>query len=201
MNEGMEQRPARSAWDRVKAVLRFEPGIFNEIAQDNSATGPGVRRLRTGGAPQLPVGSSYSPTCMAGRVSRHRDHDRPLQAGVKSVRKQSAQPKVRRSQTMVARIAGNSVRPTRDGFVRSCSPQHLWLLASSRSSEHSSVRVYNLILQIIAIRELSGISTAAAVITWLIAMLFPAILLIVGIMLFGFSMLGIFGLNELLNWH
>ena len=39
MNEGIEQSPARSAWDRVKAVLRFEPGIFKEIAQDSKATG------------------------------------------------------------------------------------------------------------------------------------------------------------------
>ncbi len=39
MNEGMEQRPTSSAWNRVTAVLRFEPGIFNEIAQDSKATG------------------------------------------------------------------------------------------------------------------------------------------------------------------
>jgi hypothetical protein len=59
--------------------------------------------------------------------------------------------------------------------------------------------IFSLILEIVAIRELSGISTGAAVMVWIITILVPGILLVVGIMIFGFSLLAIFGLNEVLH--
>ena len=200
MNEGIKQSPARSAWDRVKAVLRFEPGIFLEIAQDNNATGQacGVFALAVLlscllGLPIVllawPVGF-VSLAIMAGPlmlVSSLFTSSPPIEG--------SAEPG-----------DGSEDRqefsPSYSGWLRAIlfasAPVALGIVPFVGTFIGA---IYNLILQIIAIRELSGISTAAAVITWLIAMLVPAIVLSVSVMLFGFSMLGIFGLNELLNWH
>ena len=200
MNEGIEQPPARSAWDRVKAVLRFEPGIFMEIAQDNSATGQacGVFALAVllSCLLGLPFVLLAWPAGFLGIA---------IMTGLFMLvsRMFAGSPPTEGS---TGPDGGSEDRqglsPCYSGWLRA-------VLFASAPVAFGIVpfvgtfigAIYNLILQIIAIRELSGISMAAAVMTWLIAMLFPAILLIVGIMLFGFSMLGIFGLNELLNWH
>ena len=52
-------------------------------------------------------------------------------------------------------------------------------------------------LQIVAFRKMSRISTGAAVTTWLIALLLPAILIGMGTLLLGISVLGLFGLGEI----
>lgn len=200
MNEGIERPPARSAWDRVKAVLRFEPGIFVAIAEDDSATGQacGVFAL------------AVLLSCLLGL---------PLvllawPAGFLGIAVMAGLFKLVSSLFASSPPTDGSAEPDDGGEDRQkLSPSYSgWLRAVLFASAPVALgivplvgtfvgAIYNLILQIVAIRELSGISTAAAVITWLIAMLFPAILLIVTILLFGFSMLGIFGLNELLNWH
>ena len=200
MNEGIEQPLARSAWDRVKAVLRFEPGIFMEIAQDNSATGQacGVFALAVLlscllGLPLVLLAWPAGFLGLAIMTGLFMLVSRMFAGGPAA--DGSAEPDDGTEDR-------HELTPSYSGWLRA-------VLFASAPVAFGIVpfvgtfigAIYNLILQIIAIRELSGISTAAAVITWLIAMLLPTIVLIVSIMLFGFSMLGIFGLNELLNWH
>lgn len=198
MNEGMEQPPARSAWNRVKAVLRFEPGIFMEIAQDNSATGQacGVFALAVllSCLLGLPIVLLAWPAGFLGVV---------IMAGLFML--------------VSSMFAGS---PPSEGLAEPGDgsedrqdhrlPYSGWLRAVLFASAPVAFGVvpligtligaiFNVILQIIAIRDLSGISTGAAVMAWIIAMLFPAILLVVGIMVFGLSILTIFGLSEFLN--
>ncbi|MDE0621733.1 MAG: hypothetical protein OXH83_08700 [Bryobacterales bacterium] len=200
MSEGIEQRPARSAWDRVKAVLRFEPDIFMEIAQDNSATGQacvvfGVAVLLSclWTFPIVPIAWLFGFLGIAIMTGLFMLLARMFAGGPPSEGvAESHEPREDRRDDML--------------------PYSGWLRAILFASVPVAFGVvplvgtfigaiFSLILEIVAIRELSGISTGAAVMTWLIAVLVPGILLIVSVMLFGFWMLGIFGLNELLHWH
>lgn len=198
MNEGMEQPPARSAWNRVTAVLRFEPGIFNEIAQDNKATGQacvvfGVALLLSffWTLPIVPVAWLFGFLGMA------------IMTGLFM---------------LLARMFAGGPAPDEaanpDGLGEDrrddMPPYSGWFRAMLFASSPLAFGVvplvgtligsiFSLILETVAIRELSGISTGAAVMAWIIAMLVPAILLVVGIMVFGLSLLAIFGLNDFLN--
>ena len=198
MNEGIERPPARSAWDRVKAVLRFEPGIFVEIAQDNSAMGQACGVFAVAvllsclwTLPIVPIAWLFGFLGLA------------IMTGLFM---------------LLARMFAGS--PPADGAADphelredrrdDMPPYSGWLRAMLFASAPAAIGVvplvgtligaiFSLILEIVAIRELSGISTGAAVMAWIIAVLVPGILLVVSIMIFGFSILAIFGLNEFLH--
>ena len=198
MNEGIEQSPARSAWDRVKAVLRFEPGIFKEIAQDSKATGQacvvfGVAVLLSclWTWPIVPIAWLFAFLGLA------------MMTGLFM---------------LLARMFAGS--PPSDGAADphdlredrrdDMPPYSGWLRAILFASTPVAFGVvplvgtfigaiFSLILEIIAIRELSGISTGAAVMAWLIAVLVPGILLVVSIMIFGFSLLAFLGVSKFLH--
>ena len=194
MNEGMEQPPARSAWNRVTAVLRFEPGIFNEVAQDNKATGQacvvfGVALLLSffWTLPIVPVAwllGFLGIAIMTGlfMLLARMFAGSPPPDGAAGP---DGLPEDRRDDT-----------PPYSGWLRA-------ILFASAPLAFGLVplvgtligAIFCLILEIVAIRELSGISTGAAVMAWIIAMLVPGILLVVAIMIFGLSLLAIFGLN------
>lgn len=198
MSEGIGEPTARSTVNRVKAVLRFEPGIFKEIAQDNTATGQacvvfGLAVLLSC-LLALPIVLLAWPVGFLGLA---------IMAGLfKLVASMFAgsPPTDGLAELDDGREDRQDRRPPYSGWLRA-------MLFASAPVAFGIVplvgtfigAIFNVILQITAIRDLSGISTPAAVITWLIAMLLPAILLIVSIMLLGFSVLGIVGLNELFN--
>ena len=197
MNEGMEQPPARSAWNRVTAVLRFEPGIFNEIAQDNKATGQacvvfGVALLLSflWTLPIVPVAWLFGFLGIA------------IMTGLFM---------------LLARMFAGSPPPDeaadphglREDRRDDMPPYSGWFRAILFASAPLAFGVvplvgtligaiFSLILEVVAIRELSGISTGAAVMAWIIAMLVPGILVVVGTMILGFSILAMLGLNEVL---
>ena len=198
MNEGIEQSPARSAWDRVKAVLRFEPGIFKEIAQDSKATGQacvvfGVAVLLSclWTLPLVPIAWLFAFLGLA------------MMTGLFM---------------LLARMFAGS--PHSDGapdlnevreHLRDDMPPYTgWLRAILFASTPVAFGVvpfvgpligaiFSMILEIVAIRELSGISTGAAVMSWIIAMLVPGILFVVSIMVFGFSLLAYLGISGFLH--
>lgn len=200
MNEGMEQPLTRSAWNRVMAVLRFEPGIFKEIAQDSKATGQACVVFGVAGLlsclwtlPLVPLAWLFGFLGLAIMTGLFMLFARmfagnPPSEGV-------AEPQELREDR-------RDDIPPYSGWFRA-------ILFTSAPAAFGVVplvgsfigAILGLILEIVAIRELSGISTGAAVMAWIIAVLVPGILLIVSIMLFGFSMLGMFGLYELMNWH
>ena len=198
MTEGIEQPPARSAWDRVKAVLRFEPGIFMEIAQDNSATGQacGVFALAVllSCLLGLPIVLLAWPAGFLGLA---------IMAGLFML--------VSRLFAGSPPAAGSAEADDGSEDRRELSPSYSgWLRAVLFASAPVAFgivpfvgtfigAIYNLILQIIAIRELAGISTAAAVMACIIAILVPGILLAVSIMIFGFSFVAFLGLSEFLH--
>ena len=194
MTEGMEQPPARSAWNRVTAVLRFEPGIFNEIAQDNKATGQacvvfGVALLLSffWTLPIVPVAWLFGFLGIAIMTGLFMLLARMFAGG--PAPDEAADP----------HGLGEDRRddmPPYSGWFRA-------ILFASSPVAFGVVplvgtligAIFSLILEVVAIRELSGISTGAAVMAWIIAMLVPGILVVVGIMIFGLSLLAIFGLN------
>ncbi len=198
MNEGMEQPPARSAWNRVIAVLRFEPGIFREIAQDSRATGQacvvfGVAVLLSclWTLPIVPIAWLFGFLGLA------------MMTGLFMLLARmfvGAPPSDGAADSHELREDRRDDMPPYSGWLRA-------ILFASAPAAFGVVplvgtfigAIYNLILQIVAIRELSGISTGAAVMAWIIAVLVPGILLVVSIMIFGFSILAIFGLNEFLH--
>lgn len=198
MTEGMEQPPARPAWNRVTAVLRFEPGIFNEIAQDNKATGQacvvfGVAVLLGSlwTLPVVPLAWLFGFLGLAIMTGLFMLLARMFAGGP---------PPEGAADPDGVREDRRDEMPPYSGWFRA-------ILFASAPVAFGVVplvgsligAIFSLILEIVAIRELSGISTGAAVMVWIIAILVPGILLVVGIMIFGFSLLAIFGLNEVLN--
>ncbi len=194
MNEGIEQPPTRSAWNRVTAVLRFEPGIFNEIAQDYKATGQacvvfGVALLLSffWTLPIVPVAWLLGFLGIAIMTGLFMLLARMFAGGP---------PPDGAEDPEGLREDRRDEMPPYSGWLRA-------ILFASAPLAFGLVplvgtligAIFSLILEIVAIRELSGISTGAAVMAWIIAMLVPGILLVVGIMIFGLSLLAIFGLN------
>lgn len=179
MNEEIGQSGARSTVDRVKGVLRFEPGIFSEIAEDSGATGQAcvvfAVAVLLGSLWGLPAVLIAWPLGFIGLA---------IVAGLFQ---------------LVARLfAGEG--PTYAGWLRAVlfatAPVALGVIPLLGTMIGA---IFNLILQIVAIRDVSGMSTGAAVMTWIIAMAVPLILVFVGIIALGFSILGMFGLGELFS--
>ena len=180
MSEEIGQSAATSTVDRVKRVLRMEPGVFKEIADDTEATGQACVVFAVAALlASLLALPAVLLTGPLGFVAL------AIMAGL--------------FQLVARMFAGDGV-PAYAGWLRAVlfasAPGALGVIPLLGTIVGA---IFSAILQIIAIRDVSGISTGAAVMTWIIAMMLPAMLVVVSIVAFGFSILGTLGLGQLLN--
>ena len=173
------ENPARSAWGRVQRVLRLEPGAFAEIGSDPVATSQGllvfaiatcVGSLLLGPLLLLAIPVSFVGCAIA--------------AGLLC---------------LAARLFSTQV------------PEYVqWLRAMWFASVPGALGIvpligglvggiYTVVLQVVATRDLARISTGAAIVSWLIAIMLPALVLVTVVVAFVGSLVTI-ALGELFGW-
>ena len=182
-------------WDRVKRVLQFDSGIFREVALDNGATGQAcivfTLAIVLGNIWVLPVTVIIWPLGFAGLA---------MMAGIfLLVSRQFADGGADIDQNDSPEHRTDGV-PGYSGWLRA-------ILFASAPMAFGVIPlfgtliggVFNVILQVVAIRDVARIPTGAAVMSWVIGMLLPAIIVVACVLVFGISIFGMLGLGELLN--
>ena len=167
-----------SVWARALAMLKLEPGIAEEIANDPGATKQAfvvfvIAQALSGGVLLVPVSLLLLPFSLAATAI------------------------IILLVSLVARLFSTDVPPYSHWFralLFSTSPYALGVIPLVGSLVGI---VYSIVLQIVVIRDLPRITTGQAVVTWLIAILLPLAALvavaIAGISLLGGIGLGLFG--------
>ena len=164
-----------SVWARALAMLKLEPGISEEIANDPGATKQAfavfaISQALAGGVLLVPVSLLFLPVSLAATAI------------------------IILLVSLVARLFSTDVPPYSHWFralLFSTSPYALGVIPFIGSFVGI---VYSIVLQIVVIRDLPRISTGQAVGAWLIAILLPLAAL-VAVVIAGFSLLGGIGLG------
>ena len=164
-----------SVWARALAMLKLEPGISEEIANDPGATKQAfvvfvIAQALAGGVLLVPVSLLLLPLSLAATAI------------------------IILLVSLVARLFSTAVPPYSHWFralLFSTSPYALGVIPFIGSFVGI---VYSIVLQIVVIRDLPRISTGQAVVTWLIAILLPFAAL-VAVAIAGLSLLGGIGLG------
>ena len=161
------RREARrgSTWSRVVAMLKLEPGISGEIASDPNNTKQGLLVLAIASAAAtllfLPlILITFPLTLIAIAVT----------SGL---------------YCLFSRLFANEVPAYPDWFrvlLFSSAPTALGIVPIVGALAGS---VYTIVLHVVAIRDLARITTGAAIVVWLVAVLLPMILLVAAALTFG----------------
>ncbi len=151
------RRPGRPAWERVKAMMRLEPGISVEIASDTNSTTQAFMVAALAHVVALllmaPLALLTLPLTLVGLA---------ITAGMFC---------------LFSRVFADSVPDYLPWFrvaLFASAPSALGIIPILGSIAGG---IYVIVLQIIAIRDLARISPGAAIVVWLIGALLPLILI------------------------
>ena len=160
---------AGSTWSRVLAMLKLEPGISEEIASDPNSTKRGLVVVIVASVAAclfvLPVVLITIPATFVAIA---------VTAGL---------------YCLFSRLFANEV-PAYPNWFRillfTSAPTALGIVPIVGALVGS---VYTIVLHVVAIRDLARITTGAAIVVWLIAVLLPTILIVAAVLTFGLTVL------------
>ena len=167
----------RSAWERVVAMLQFQPGIFNEIASDPRSTGQAVIVFVIAQAAAMLLALPLAALVL------------PIVFGFSVV--------FIALFSLASRIFASEVPGYTHWFramLFATAPTALGVIPFVGTLVGGT---YGVILQIVAIRDLARITTGRAVVVWLIVASVPLILLIMFGVALVTSLISLLGLDML----